>query len=480
MKKSLRNKITFGLFAFAVVLIVIAVTVSYIVNRDMMDKHYKTKADELSAVIAQAVDISQVRETKGMIREVFDRTENKVFSDEWGSPAFNAYVENFAFIGETPVYKALLGKLREIQNSIDVECVYLSMTDPVEKAFVYLVDADTEEPCPIGCMDPIYEINYSVLEDPARGFPAYITNTEEYGWLVSAGSPVTDEDGTVLCYAFVDVSMEHIRAWQHQFLITIVVIMSILTLLSCVFVLLYVNRAIVRPINQLAGAASLYGQNKDESGFKKLDIHTGDELESLLNSMVQMENDIDSYISNLMETREQLSTTRQQADHMNRLAHKDALTGVRNKLAYNTELRELKKELENGRKAFGFAMADLNFLKKINDEYGHENGDAAILRLSRILCSVFVHSPVFRVGGDEFVVVLRNHDYEKIQELTADFNRQIEELQNKPSLPPWEKISAALGYALYDPALDSGVEDVFHRADQKMYERKKDMHSIRE
>ena len=50
---------------------------------------------------------------------------------------------------------------------------------------MYLVDAATEDPCPTGCIDPLYDINRGVLTNPEIGFPAYITDTPEYGWLVS-------------------------------------------------------------------------------------------------------------------------------------------------------------------------------------------------------------------------------------------------------------------------------------------------------
>jgi GGDEF domain-containing protein len=52
-------------------------------------------------------------------------------------------------------------------------------------------------------------------------------------------------------------------------------------------------------------------------------------------------------------------------------------------------------------------MFDLNDLKHINDRYGHERGDEYIVNCCRLICQVFKHSPVFRIGGDEFVALLR-------------------------------------------------------------------------
>ncbi len=194
---------------------------------------------------------------------------------------------------------------------------------------------------------------------------------------------------------------------------------------------------------------------------------------------MQVEKDIDSYIENLTRTREQLTTARRQADDMHELAHMDALTGIRNKLAYDKEILRIDGELGNGFTELGIAMIDLNFLKVINDTYGHECGNFAIKRLSSLICAVFAHSPVFRFGGDEFVVILRNNDYDNLESLVRDFNRLLEEGENDPQLQPWEKISAALGYAIFDPATDHCTEDVFKKADKCMYERKKAMKALR-
>ena len=80
-----------------------------------------------------------------------------------------------------------------------------------------------------------------------------------------------------------------------------------------------------------------------------------------------------------------------------------------------------------------------------------------------IVCEVFEHSPVFRVGGDEFVVVLKNRDYRGIDRLIEDFNNHLAGLQNDNTLNPWEQISAAIGYAKFDKSLDKTVEDVFKK-----------------
>ena len=103
----------------------------------------------------------------------------------------------------------------------------------------------------------------------------------------------------------------------------------------------------------------------------------------------------------------------------------------------------------------------------------------AIKKLCSIVCEVFAHSPVFRIGGDEFVVILENHDYDNFAVLKEDFNARLKALANDPDLAPWEKVSASIGIALYNPQLDSSAENVFRRADKAMYIRKKEMKASR-
>ena len=164
---------------------------------------------------------------------------------------------------------------------------------------------------------------------------------------------------------------------------------------------------------------------------------------------------------------------------MQELAHMDSLTGIQNRLAYDKEILKLDTEIQHGLCSFGIAMIDLNFLKFINDTYGHEYGNIAIISLSQLIGNIFSRSPIFRIGGDEFVVILKNQDYYKIDSLKEQFNQQIEQFEKDSGLQPWEKISAAFGYAKFNTDTDSCADDVFRRADQNMYERKKEMKALR-
>ena len=120
-------------------------------------------------------------------------------------------------------------------------------------------------------------------------------------------------------------------------------------------------------------------------------------------------------------------------------------------------------------KEFAVAVFDLNDLKLVNDTKGHDAGDKYLQDACSLICRVFQHSPVFRIGGDEFVALLMNGDFHNREELLNDFNKHVEyNLVNGGPV-----VSA--GISLFDSNADTGYEDVFTRADELMYSRKKEL-----
>ncbi len=244
----------------------------------------------------------------------------------------------------------------------------------------------------------------------------------------------------------------------------------------------FINKRYISKIVRLDEKVKEYAESKDATiaGIIEEDATGGDELAALSMQTSAMILEMDNYIKNRVETMQKLGEAREKADTMSELATKDALTGIRNKRAYDREIRRVEWEMQAQEgKEFGIVMIDLNFLKRINDTYGHEQGNVAIKKLCHIICKVFEHSPVFRIGGDEFVVVLENEDYKNVKELVARFDATLNEMSQDTSLEPWERISAALGVAYYNPLTDNSVANVFKRADKAMYLRKKEMNAVR-
>ncbi len=157
-----------------------------------------------------------------------------------------------------------------------------------------------------------------------------------------------------------------------------------------------------------------------------------------------------------------------------RMARRDELTGIKNKNAFTEQSQIMDNRIKSERDylKFGIVMCDVNDLKIINDTRGHSFGDEAIQRTSRMICDVFKHSPVFRVGGDEFVAIISDHDYEQRETLLEILKE--ESYQNK--LTRTGPV-VACGMAIFEPDNDKEFADVFKRADSSMYENKKEIKS---
>lgn len=170
-----------------------------------------------------------------------------------------------------------------------------------------------------------------------------------------------------------------------------------------------------------------------------------------------------------VKEREERERNLQSAQRMARL---DILTGIRNKNAFAEYADEIKTKIISVPEQlhFGIVMCDMNNLKLINDTRGHSFGDEALMRTSRMICEIYDHSPVFRIGGDEFVVILDGRDYDDRNSLLEKLRE--ESLANKRSSSGPE---VACGMAVFE--IGDTFDEVFERADQEMYANKKDLKS---
>lgn len=153
-------------------------------------------------------------------------------------------------------------------------------------------------------------------------------------------------------------------------------------------------------------------------------------------------------------------------------AMQDSMTGVKNKRAWLEAEKRLDRQIQDGSANFAIIVCDVNGLKEINDTEGHEAGDDLIICASRHICRTFKHSPVYRIGGDEFAVILEGDDLLHHEALLASFYSDVTEpVQDEKVQHP---ISIALGLAHFQKE-DMTASDVFQRADMSMYHRKKEM-----
>lgn len=227
--------------------------------------------------------------------------------------------------------------------------------------------------------------------------------------------------------------------------------------LICIFFLFLawlIARTIIRPLKELDDAArDIAAGQLDVS----LTCKSRDEIGTLTTSLMEM-----------------ASQLKRRIEYINGLAYVDKLTGVKNNTAYLHEVSMIQIDMENGGKDLALFIIDVNGLKYMNDHYGHDCGNQLIVDVSGALVKVFGHENCYRIGGDEFAVIVKDMNRFKCSERKQEFINQLQ--QNDDGISP----SAAVGYAFYDKDTDESWEAVFKRADKEMYREKQEMKSRKE
>lgn len=154
------------------------------------------------------------------------------------------------------------------------------------------------------------------------------------------------------------------------------------------------------------------------------------------------------------------------------MANTDSMTGVRNKYAYS-EMESLinKKIAAGGIEKLGVIVADINGLKDVNDNQGHAAGDKLIKDASRLICECFKQGAVFRIGGDEFVVIIEGDGFASMDKAIEEMNRKVEDNIKT------NEVVVSIGHSAFKEG-DRTLRDIFERADKLMYERKQKLKSM--
>ena len=250
----------------------------------------------------------------------------------------------------------------------------------------------------------------------------------------------------------VTVPVQEINADWRNWSMEIIVIFTVLLILFIVLMATFSER-ITKPLRDLTAVA----EQIDAGNFDyTLDYDGQDEVGVLTRTFKRLTSHLKDHIKSLSD-----------------LAYADALTSLRNKGAFETNLRTLQAKLDEagGALEFGIGVFDCNDLKEINDEYGHDKGDLYLKRSADIICRVFEHSPVFRIGGDEFAAILQGSDFKNREALLRSFDKTCDDARRNGN-DAWERADIARGVAVYDPKEDASVDEVVRRADKAMYENK--------
>ena len=222
-------------------------------------------------------------------------------------------------------------------------------------------------------------------------------------------------------------------------------------LIALVFILIssFIAKSLIKPLKELNNAAREIARGNLEV---TLEPKTKDEIGTLAGS--------------LRDTAREL---KKRIEYINELAFTDTLTGIGSNAAYLRDVMAVKEAIAKGTADFSIAIIDVNNLKYINDNYGHDNGNILIILAAETAVSAFGKDRVYRIGGDEFAVIMKDVDEATAKLLAERFVLMLEEIEGRIV------VAAAIGTATYNKLYGDSYDSVFKRADEEMYRRKAEM-----
>ena len=394
------------------------------------------------------------------------------------------YVEKNYELEEYREIVSYFKKLKE--NYPDILYIYVCRIEEDGGHIIFDLDAEGVE------NGEAYEVGYVFeLEEPfaseipnimaGKETPGYAVHTQEDGFLYSYIRPIYRSDGSYACSACVDFSMDYVQKADSVFTRNLFLILLLIAVILFTAEVVIIQKWVTKPIDELSHCAEKFAYKTEDDRrnnielLEKVNIHTGDEIETVYEMLKNVATDSYMATANLSLAINDILDKDEQISEISKQAYQDSLTNVGSSSAFRRECEMLDEEIEEDMAKFGLIIFDINNLKYVNDTCGHDRGNDYIKGCCKIICEHFKHSPVFRIGGDEFSVVLRSRDYAEREELLRAVEEEFEKAYHNPDARPWERYSASAGIAVFTPG-DGSVHQVLKRADEQMYAAKEEFH----
>ncbi|MBR4555441.1 MAG: GGDEF domain-containing protein [Ruminococcus sp.] len=481
-KEGRRFSIKMKMYIFVVIaVIVVAVGTSVIAFRtsaDQIERYYKNSANDNAKNFASMVDGDFLEKLKAEVAsDEFQQLRARAEEAGDDEPVKEYLISH----GLWDKYSEIRSKItRYLENMDDIKYLYIVAHGSADaEQDMYLIDDESIELTETGYYEDREE---ELLGQDIAALDEPMISHGDWGWLCSAFKPVYNSAGECVCIVGCDFGMDDVMKERTRLLILLVIGSVIFTVVVLAGSMLFINKVVVKPLNAMTTEMKKFNPSEnmsyDQAGVIDLDIRSRDEIGEIYNGIRSLETDITDRINEMADLiKAKLKAeneARDKDEQIGRLSietYRDALTGVNNKAAYIKKAEELNEQLGRGGAEFAFVMVDMNNLKRVNDDYGHRAGDLYIKGCCRMVCEAFKHSPVYRIGGDEFVVILQGPDYNDRKRIVEKLKQDYEQCWSNTSAEAWQRYSAAVGMA-ENASDDLTVELVFKRADKAMYEHK--------
>lgn len=358
----------------------------------------------------------------------------------------------------TPEYQQVLQTLNYFLDNIELEYIYL-IRDQGDRNFVFMIDPDHNEPGEFG--DPIAYTE--ALYQASKGIPSVdaVPYQDRWGRFYSTYTPVFNSSHKVTGI----VSMDFSADWYENQIYSLVKSTAIVIMGSIIIAAVIIILITIRYRKRFLLL------------FHKVNA-VSDGIETLVNEVVPGSEAARRQADNMTASDDEIAVLNEKLESLREMigdrisfirsqAFIDVMTGLGNRTAYEDHVKKLDDEAREGRASFSIAVFDINGLKEINDQEGHKKGDEVIKEAALLLKNTFADMQIYRIGGDEFIVVNEN-DFSDLQEKVDTIHAEQ------------GHVSMSMGFAEFIRGQDFDYHSVFNRADNAMYNHKKEYYMVHE
>ena len=415
----------------------------------------------VSAILGTILSIQSIHMQKEMVRnktiemamtaaELIDgESLIGLEEDDKGTPAYdNAY--------------NILDAFRTTNQGTSGELAFIYLCRYIgDDRFIFTIDP-SDDAAPWGM-----DLEWTKALDSARkGVAAFDEEpyTDSWGTFYSAYAPIwNNAKDQVVMIVGVDVWADWFESniWSSATSIIIVTVIAAVTgILIGFFITVGIRKRFDLLSNELSGL---------QGDVTTLISEIKEPIDTTLDESEQEDSD-DDQVAKLRNTiRVTQKEIKEYIIYTKKQAYIDGLTHVNNRTAYVERIKQIDLN-----KPFTVAIFDINGLKWINDNYGHETGDKAISEIGMILKQSFDEKSIYRIGGDEFVIILDGIDQEKMINGCQKVVENLSIYNQKNNMPIDFTISKGVAY--FDKNIDKNYASTFNRADQEMYKDKQEFY----
>lgn len=463
-KKPLNTSILLGCITFVAFLCVTLSVVNFINYDRTLHRHYEKDITDIIEYVSANIDVDDLRECieTGQKSEKYHELQSFIDGIKENFDIDFLYIVIPQNTDEKDNMKNVIAAMTEYEKRHEPE-TRVELNGLTGTAY----DSDTAAMYMVGMKSP--------------GNVTFFEDKTVFGLHYTGVYPLIDSRGKAVALLCVDIASSDIKetVWRHT-----AMNIGLIVLMGAAFIFVFINWTrshITEPIktlekNVVAFVSKNHGQSdKPISVLSDPNIHTDNEVESLSDAVIKMSTDMMQHVKNTTEMERELKKLRDKVNRQDINIRVDPLTGVKDSEIFDWYKGRLQYEIVSMDGTYYPQFAIVVVLvcdaSRIGETYGRDCEDQYIKKVCKLLCSYFVHSPVFRIENEVFAAILEGDDYTNRDNLYDKMCAEYSDIEKDQSHEPWERLKVSANMALYDRAVDRTVDDVLKRAEDEIYSR---------